>query len=42
MSTATFKFSEAKYKSILNRLTALEVHVNDLSVASSNLASFNK
>ena len=39
---SNFTLSEAKYKAILNRLTALEVHVNDLSVASSNLASLQQ
>ena len=38
----SFVFTEDKYKSILNRLVALEVHVNDLNVASTNLASMQQ
>lgn len=38
----SFVFTEDKYKSILNRLVALETHVNDLNVASTNLASMQQ
>lgn len=39
---SNFNFSEAKYRALLNRISALELHVNDLSVASSNLASLQQ
>lgn len=38
----SFVFTEDKYKSILNRLVALELHVNDLNTASTNLASMQQ
>jgi len=39
---SSFVFSETKYKSVLNRLVALENHSNDLSVAVSNLATLQQ
>lgn len=39
---SNFNLSEAKYLALLNRLTALETHSNDLSVAVSNLASLQQ
>lgn len=39
---SNFKLSEAKYTALLNRLNALELHSNDLSIAVTNLASLQQ
>ena len=39
---SNFNLTEAKYKALLQRLVALETHVNDLSVAVSNLATIQQ
>ena len=38
----SFKMTQAKYESTLNRLVALENHTNDILVAISNLASLQQ
>lgn len=35
----SFTFTESKYIALLNRIIALENHVNDLNTAATNLAS---
>jgi len=39
---SSFNFSEAKYRALLNRISALETHTNDVTVAVSNLASLQQ
>lgn len=39
---SNFNFSEAKYRALLNRISALETHTNDVTVAVSNLASLQQ